>query len=142
MNVDTGGRFIDVAAALLTYEAENATQGGGNVVNSTNVGFTGTGYVNFRDAAAGGFTEFAVNQAGPQTLVFRYSNGSAANRPCVVTVNGTTVGTVAFPPTGAFTTYRTVTLNVNLPINSAFKALRVTSTTAAGGPDLDYVTAQ
>jgi hypothetical protein len=142
MNADLGGRLLDVAAALTAYEAENATQGGGNVVNTTNVGFTGTGYVNYTDNAAGGFTEFAVNQSGPQTLVFRYSNGSAANRPCVVTVNGTTVGTVAFPPTGAFTTYRTVTLNVNLPVNSAFKAVRVTSTTAAGGPDLDSMFAQ
>jgi Domain of unknown function (DUF4394) len=142
MNADLGGRFIDPAAALLTYEAENATQGGGNAVNATNVGFTGTGYVNFADNVANGFTEFAVNQAGPQTIVFRYSNGSAVNRPCVVTVNGTAVGTVAFAPTGAFTTYRTVSLNVNLPINAAFKALRVTSTTANGGPDLDSATLQ
>src|SRR6266508_4111354 len=45
VNVDTGGRFIDVSAALLTYEAENATLGGGNITESNNLGFTGTGYV-------------------------------------------------------------------------------------------------
>lgn len=137
VNVDTGGRFIDCAAALTAYEAENATQGGGNVVNTDNPGFTGTGYANFADNVAGGFTEFAVNQAGPQTLIFRYANGSMVNRTCNVTVNGVSVGTVAFPPTGSFTTYRTVTLPVTLAAGGAFKAVRITSTTAAGGPNLD-----
>jgi uncharacterized protein DUF4394/alpha-galactosidase-like CBM13-containing protein len=137
MNADTGGRFVDVAAALTAYEAENATQGGGNITESTSAGFTGTGYVNFTDNAANGFTEFQVNQTGTQTLIFRYANGGAVNRPCVVTVNGTAVGTVSFPPTGAFTTYRTVTLSVNLGTAGGFRNVRVTSTTAAGGPNLD-----
>jgi Domain of unknown function (DUF4394) len=134
---DTGGRLVDISASGTRYEGENATQGGGNITESTNVGFTGTGYVNFADNVANGFTEFAVNQSGPQTLIFRYANGSAVNRPCNITINGTLVGTVAFAPTGAFTTYRTATLSVSFPVSSAFKALRVTSTTAAGGPNLD-----
>jgi hypothetical protein len=138
MNADLGGRFIDCAASLTRYEAENATQGGGNLVNSDQPGFTGTGFANFADSVANGFTEFAVNQSGPQTIIFRYANGGAVNRPCNVTVNGTLVGTVAFPPTGSFTTYKTATLSVNLPVSAAFKAVRVTSTTAAGGPNLDY----
>jgi hypothetical protein len=138
-NADLGGRFLDVAAALTRYEAENATLGGGNKVDTNIAGFTGTGFVNYTDGAAGGFTEFAVNQAGAQTLIFRYSNGSAANRPCNVTINGTSVGTVAFAPTGNFGTYRTATLSVSLPVNSAFKTVRVTSTTAAGGPNMDYL---
>jgi Domain of unknown function (DUF4394)/Carbohydrate binding module (family 6) len=137
MNADTGGRFVDIAAALTSYEAENATQGGGNTVNSNQPGFSGTGFVNFADNAANGFTEFQVNQAGTQTLIFRYANGSAVNRPCRVSVNGANVGTVNFPPTGAFTTYRTVTLPVSLGTAGGFRSVRVTSTTAAGGPNLD-----
>jgi hypothetical protein len=136
---DLGAGFVDVAAALTRYEAENGTVGGGSRVDAVNTGFTGTGYVNFTDNASGGLVQIDVNQAGAQTLIFRYANGSAANRPCNITVNGVSVGTVAFPPTGSFTTFRTVTLPVNLPVNSAFKALRITSTTAAGGPDLDWV---
>jgi Domain of unknown function (DUF4394)/Carbohydrate binding module (family 35) len=139
MNADLGGRFLDVAAALTRYEAENATLSGGNITEATNLGFTGTGYVNYTDNAPGGVTSFAVNQAGPQTFIFRYANGGAVNRPCNVTVNGTLVGTVAFAPTGSFTTYSTATLSVNLPINSAFKDVRVTSTTPAGGPNLDFM---
>jgi hypothetical protein len=137
MNADLGGRFLDAAVALTRYEAENATLSGGNITEATNVGFTGTGYVNYADNVAGGVVSFAVNQAGTQTLIFRYANGSAVNRPCNVTVNGTLVGTVAFAPTGSFTTYRTATLSVTLPINSAFKDVRVTSTTTAGGPNMD-----
>jgi hypothetical protein len=139
MNVDGGGRFIDIAAAPVIYQAENATQGGGNRVDTDQLGFIGTGFVNYTDNVAGGFTEFQVNQNGTQTLVFRYANGGAANRPCNVTVNGASVGTVAFPPTGSFTTYRTVSLPVNLGTANGFRALRITSTTAAGGPNLDQL---
>lgn len=142
MNADLGGRLIDVAAAPVSYEAENAAQGGGNMVDTNNLGFTGTGFVNFTDNAANGFTEFAVNQTGTQTLIFRYANGSAVNRPCRVTVNGTNVGTVNFPPTGAFTTYRTTTLSVNLGTAGGYRAVRVTSNTTAGGPNLDNVFVQ
>jgi len=139
VNADTGGRFIDLAAAPLSYEAENATQGGGNITETSNAGFIGTAYVNFTDNLAGGFTEFQVNQNGTRTLIFRYANGSAVNRPCNVTVNGVSAGTVAFPPTGAFTTYKTVTLPVNLGTGGGFRAVRVTSTTNAGGPNLDQL---
>ncbi|MGH8015668.1 MAG: CBM35 domain-containing protein, partial [Candidatus Zixiibacteriota bacterium] len=137
MNADTGGRFIGVAAALTSYEAENALLGGGSKVDTIHVGFSGTGFVDYADRVANSFVEFAVNQAGQQTLIFRYANGSAVNRPCNVTINGASVGTVTFPPTGAFTTYRTVTLPVNLGSGSSFRAVRITSTTAAGGPNLD-----
>ncbi|HEY8460510.1 MAG TPA: DUF4394 domain-containing protein [Blastocatellia bacterium] len=134
---DDGNALIDVAAAPTSYEAENATLGGGNKVEANFPGFSGTGFVNFADNVAGGFTEFQVNQAGIQTLIFRYSNGSAANRPCNISVNGVKVGTVAFPPTGSFGTYRTVSLPVNLGAASGFRAVRITSATAAGGPNLD-----
>ncbi|MBO0861111.1 MAG: DUF4394 domain-containing protein [Chloracidobacterium sp.] len=139
---DTGGKLVDLAAAPVSYQAENATQGGGNITESIFAGFIGTGYVNFTDNAAGGFTEFQVNQNGTQTLIFRYANGGAVNRPCNVTVNGASVGTVNFPPTGSFSTYKTVTLPVNLGTGGGFRALRVTSTTAAGGPNLDQLSLQ
>src|SRR5262245_40319694 len=136
---DTGGRFVDVAAAPTFYEAENATQGGGNIVDTTIPGFSGTAFVNFADNVSGGFTEFLVNQAGPQTIIFRYSNGSANTRPCTVTLNGVNVGTVNFPPTGSFATYGTTTFPIDLGPGGGFRALRFTSATAAGGPNLDKI---
>jgi uncharacterized protein DUF4394/alpha-galactosidase-like CBM13-containing protein len=139
---DDGNLQIDVAAAPLQYQAENGTQGGGNTLEATNAGFIGTGYVNFADNVAGGFTSIQVNQNGTKTLIFRYANGGAVNRPCNVTVNGVSAGTVAFAPTGAFTTYRTVTLPVNLGTGGGFREVRVTSTTAAGGPNFDQLFVQ
>jgi uncharacterized protein DUF4394 len=139
---DTGGRFVDVAAAPLRYQAENGTQGGGNILEATNLGFIGTGYVNFADNVAGGTTAIQVNQNGTRTLIFRYANGSAVNRPCNILVNGVSVGTVAFAPTGAFTTYKTASLPVNLGTAGGFREVRITSTTAAGGPNLDEVDVQ
>jgi hypothetical protein len=139
---DDGNLLIDVAAAPLQYQAENGTQGGGNTLEATNAGFIGTGYVNFADNVAGGFTSIQVNQNGTKTLIFRYANGGAVNRPCNVTVNGVSAGTVAFAPTGAFTTYRTVTLPVNLGTGGGFREVRVTSTTANGGPNFDQVFVQ
>src|SRR5262249_18992875 len=136
---DTGGRFVDVAAAGTRYQSENGVQSGGNKVDTSIAGFVGTGFVNYADNVAGGITDYSVNQSGTVTLSVRYSNGSAANRPCNVLVNGVTVGTIAFPPTGSFATYGTATLAVNLGATNGFKTLRIISTTAAGGPNTDYI---
>ena len=139
---DDGNNLIDVAAAPLQYQGENAILGGGNITEATNAGFIGTGYINFADNVAGGTAAFQVNQNGTKTLIFRYANGSAVNRPCNVTVNGVSVGTVAFAPTGAFTTYSIATLPVNLGTGGGFREVRVTSTTPAGGPNLDEIRVQ
>jgi hypothetical protein len=99
--------------------------------------------VDFADNVANSFVEFSVSQTGARTLIFRYANGSTVNRPCKITVNGTVVGTLNFAPTGAWTTYRTCTLsNVNLGTASGNRAVRVTSTTTAGGPNLDNLVVQ
>jgi hypothetical protein len=141
-NADLGGRFVDVAAAGTRYQSENGVQGGGNRVDTTIAGFVGTGFVNYADGVLGGFTDYSVNQSGTVTLSVRYSNGSTANRPCNVLVNGVTVGTIAFPPTGSFATYGTATLAVNLGATNGFKTLRIISTTAAGGPNTDFIDAE
>jgi len=55
-----------------------------------------------------------------------------------LTVNGTVVDAgLSFPATGAWTTWqdRTVTANLNAGANT----IRLTATTAAGGPNVDYV---
>jgi len=138
-NADLGGRLLDVAAAGTRYQSENGVQGGGNRVDTSIAGFVGTGFVNYADNVAGGITDYSVNQSGTVTLSVRYSNGSMANRPCNVLVNGVTVGTIAFPPTGSFATYGTAALSVNLGAANGFKTLRIISTTAAGGPNTDFI---
>ncbi|MEP7339866.1 MAG: DUF4394 domain-containing protein [Acidobacteriota bacterium] len=126
----------------ITFQAENGKLGGGSWINTNHTGFTGRGFVDFADNVANSFVEFSISQTGNRTLVFRYANGSAVNRTCSIAVNGMVVGTLSFPPTGSWETWKTVSLNVNLGAASGNKAVRVTATTVKGGPNLDKLTVQ
>jgi hypothetical protein len=123
-------------------QAETGVQGGGNKVATDHAGFTGTGFVDFADGAAGGNTTVNVTQTGAKTVTFRYANATASNRPCAITLNGATVGTLAFGSTGAWETWKTVSITVNFGTGTGSKALKITSTTAAGGPNLDALSIQ
>ncbi|MET9341097.1 glycoside hydrolase family 88 protein [Nonomuraea sp. NPDC003804] len=128
-------RFRHLAAAVaLLLEAEAATISQG-VVESNHAGFTGSGFVNYHNVA-GSSVEFAVEaaEAGTHTLTFRYANGTTANRPMSVSVNGTAVA-VDFPPTGAWTTWRTAVVGARLEAGA--NTVKATAAAAAGGPNLD-----
>lgn len=115
---------------LREYQAESATISQG-VVESNHAGFTGSGFVNL-DNVAGSYVEFAVT--GPAaSLAIRYANGTTTNRP--MNVNGTTVN---FSGTGGWTTWKTATAPISL--GSGTHAVRLTSTTSNGGPNLDKIT--
>ncbi|WHT22983.1 cellulase family glycosylhydrolase [Crossiella sp. CA-258035] len=128
------------AAVVTEYQAESASISRG-LVESNHAGFTGSGFVNF-DNTTGSHVEFTVNAAtaGPAKLTFRYANGTSANRPLNVTVNGqSAVSGLAFPGTGAWTTWRTATATVTLAAGQ--NKVRGTATTANGGPNLDRLDA-
>ncbi|GLZ29342.1 hypothetical protein Lesp02_15320 [Lentzea sp. NBRC 105346] len=127
---------IQAIAAPIRYEAENATISQG-VVESNHTGFTGTGFVNY-DNVIGSYVEYTVNaaQAGEATLTFRFANGGTTNRPLDITVNGALAADeLAFAPTGAWTTWQTVTTKANLTAGT--NKIRATATTANGGPNAD-----
>jgi hypothetical protein len=123
-------------AASVRYEAEQATIIDGTV-SSNHPGFTGTGFVDSTNAV-GAAVEFAVTATGTQSLVFRYANGSVADRPATLTINGAGQGTVAFPPTGDWATWQTRTATTALTAGA--NTIRVTATTAGGLPNLDSLT--
>ena len=129
---------IPAAAAATRYEAESATISQG-VVESNHAGFSGTGFVNY-DNLVGSYVQWTVNaaSAGTDTLALRHANGSTANRPMDVAVGGALVADeLAFPPTGAWTTWQTVTVTANL--GAGTNTIRATATTANGGPNADYL---
>jgi len=131
---------VDIAAAATDLQAEDATITAG-VVESNHAGFTGRGFVNY-DNAVGSAVEFTVNAptAGSASLAFRYANGTTANRPLSISVNGAVVNAnLAFPGTGAWTTWQTVTITA--PLNAGANKVKATATTANGGPNLDKLTA-
>ncbi|MEU0567354.1 glycosyl hydrolase family 28 protein [Nonomuraea sp. NPDC005983] len=133
--------YLDVTAqgpAPVDYQAENATISQG-VVESNHTGFTGTGFVNY-DNLAGGYVEFTVTaaQAGEVPLTLRYANGTSANRPMDITVNGVLVADErAFDATANWDTWATSTLTV--PLTAGANTIRTTATTANGGPNLDKI---
>ena len=123
-------------AAAVTHEAENAVVSQG-VVESNHAGFTGSGFVNY-DNTTGGYVEWTINaaQAGSAPLTLRYANGTTVNRPMNIAVNGAVVAANrAFPGTGAWTSWTTITLNADLKAGS--NTVRATATTANGGPNVD-----
>ncbi|GLZ28762.1 hypothetical protein Lesp02_09520 [Lentzea sp. NBRC 105346] len=141
--------MVSLIAALVTapasaqaetrYEAESAAINRG-VVESNHAGYTGSGFVNY-DNVTGSYVEFTVTSdtAQPVPLTFRYANGTSTNRPLDITVNGTlTTDELAFTSTGAWTTWRTQQVTVDLPQGTS--KIRATATTANGGPNLDSLT--
>ena len=126
------------AAATTTYQAESAARSLG-VVESNHAGYTGTGFVNY-DNVVGSSVTFTVNvgTGGSASLAFRFANGTTANRPMTIAVDGTTLATPVFAGTGAWTTWNTSTVNTNLSTGS--HTIKTTATTANGGPNLDSLT--
>jgi alpha-L-fucosidase len=119
------------------FEAENANCQG--TVDSNHAGFTGTGFCNTTNAV-GAFVEWTVLsvQAGSVPLTFRYANGTTASRPMDITVNGSPLSSLAFNATGAWTTWTTAALTA--PLTAGNNTIRITATTAGGGPNLDNLT--
>jgi hypothetical protein len=119
-------------------EAEDATVSQG-VVESNHAGFSGTGFVN-GDNLAGSFTEWTVTaaQAGSTPVTIRYANGTTANRPADISVNGAVVSAGrAFNPTTDWDTWADSTLTV--PLTAGANTIRATASTAGGNPNLDFL---
>jgi Raf kinase inhibitor-like YbhB/YbcL family protein len=127
---------VDIAAPTTDLQAENATISQATVATN-HTGFTGTGFVDYNNVA-GSFVEWQVNaaRAGNVDFQIRYANGSTANRPMAIAVNGTVVQpALAFPPTGNWDTWQDATFTAAL-VNGA-NTVRATATVAAGGPNVD-----
>ncbi|MGH3646428.1 MAG: carbohydrate-binding protein [Micromonosporaceae bacterium] len=118
------------------YEAENASCDG--TLDSDHAGYSGIGFCNTTNAV-GSTVEWTVNaeQAGQARVTFRYANGTTADRPMELSVNGASAGSVSFPGTGGWSTWQTTTATVNL--SAGANRIRLTATTAGGGPNLDYL---
>jgi len=105
------------------------------VVESNHAGFTGTGFVN-GDNIIGAFIECTAPVAATG-LVIRYANGTTTSRSMDVNVDGVNVGTLTGVPTGAWTTWIDGSVATSIAAGSL---IRLTATTANGGPNLDRLT--
>lgn len=128
--------FSVASAQTTTYQAESYSSQSGCTVATNYSGYTGTGFLDGGNGTWGQWT-ISAPTAGTYTLTFRYANGGTANRSAAVTLNGTSIGTVAFAPTGSWSTWGTATLTTALTAGTY--TLRVTANTSAGGPNLDKI---
>jgi hypothetical protein len=127
---------VSTGAQLL--EAEAATRSG-PILGSENVGFTGSGYADFV-GLSGEFLEWTVNSttARTATLEFRYANGTSSDRPLELRLNGSVLNSrLSFATTGAWTTWKTVRITVNLQAGA--NKVRLTSV-GASGANIDSIT--
>ena len=103
-------------------------------------GYTGAGYVDF-ERASGDYVEWVVNAASDQQfdLAFRFANGSAADRPLEVAVNGQVVtASLSFGPTGTWEDWSNA--RVEAALRAGANTVRL-SAVGAGGPNVDSLTA-
>ncbi|MCC5574174.1 carbohydrate-binding protein [Microtetraspora sp. AC03309] len=127
------------AAATTVYQAEDATLSQASAATN-HTGYTGSGFVDYVNAT-GGYVQWSVSAAaaGSATLTFRYANGTTANRPMDIAVNGTTVSTgTAFNGTGDWDTWADTSVTVAL--NAGSNTIRATATSTGGGPNVDKLT--
>jgi hypothetical protein len=132
--VCTGGKTINKTCSA-SLEAEEACDLDGTIDNN-NAGFTGDGFVNTTNAI-GSFASWVLNSPSAQitTVSFRYANGSTTSRDGQVIVNGKVVGSLLLPPTDSWTTWKVISLNLNLL--KGYNNLTVKSTTIVGLANLD-----
>ena len=125
-------------AASVRYEAESSPATCDGAIESEHAGFSGSGFCN-TDNAAGVAAQFTVSSAGPgtATLGVRFANGGSGSRPADVAVNGSAVQSTSFEATGAWASWATKTLTVQVSAGS--NTIRFTATGSEGLPNVDYL---
>ncbi len=122
----------------MTYEAENALIGNGNI-ESDHPGYSGSGYVNYANQA-GSYVEWTVNTSstGNFDVTFRYANGGASPRPMNIIVNDSVQArNQDFGITGGWSSWEELTVSVSL--NRGLNKIRAVSAGSEGGPNVDKI---
>ncbi|TDB74224.1 carbohydrate-binding protein [Micromonospora sp. KC721] len=130
---------LNAQAAPTRYEAESAPATCDGTVATNHSGYSGAGFCDTPNAT-GAAVQFTVSApgAGTATLGIRYANGSTADRPGDISVNGTVVRpAAAFGGTGAWNAWATQTFTV--PLNAGSNTVRLAATTASGLANIDYL---
>lgn len=109
------------------------------VSENSNMNYAGSGYLNFTNSDAS-HAEFITKIEYPQSslVTFRFANGGATSRNLSIALNGNIVlGDLAFPHTGSWTQWQTVSVSLNFAAGRSLIGLQ--SLTSDGGPNLDWI---
>lgn len=101
----------------------------GALIGQQSAGFTGSGYVRYRNAGAGVQHDVAVPSSGSYDVTFRYSLPSGQAQGSVE-VNGQVVDpNLVSPPTGSWGNWQTVTTTAPLIVGTELVALSIAGKT-------------
>ena len=109
------------------------------VKEATNTGFVGEGYANVANAT-GSFVTYGVTAKteGKYTLYISFANGGSAERGFNVTAGGKTlIESGSMESTGGWTTWKTQSVEVELP--AGYSELKFTSLSKDGMANIDYI---
>lgn len=109
------------------------------ITESVNAGSSTGTYVNL-DNEIGSNLKFTINvpEDGNYRLTFQNANGGKADRPMRISISGSEdTWRVPFPITENWTTWSQS--SVIIPLNAGTQTITLTSITADGGPNLDYM---
>ena len=125
-------------AATVRYEAESSPATCSGTIDSNHAGFSGSGFCNGTNAV-GAAAQFTVTApvSGAASIAIRYANGTTTARTTQVIVDGSTITTLQFAGTGAWTSWTTATVNLNL--NTGNHTVRLNPTTANGLANIDFI---
>ena len=139
---DAPGRYTVILSVLArdVLEAEWANLSGGVAVASDRPGHSGSGFADYPETAGANVkTRWRIERrdTGAADIEVRYANGDGANRFLDLVVNGNAVETVAFPGTGDWNVWATVTID-GIAFDAGENTLELVARNGAG-PDVDFV---
>lgn len=132
--------FPSAGSSSITIQENTAGFCGLNgAVENEHSGYTDTGYANTTNGSGNGIN-WSVNilAAGNYTFMWRYASASGT-RPANLLINGTpVVSGMAFPSTGAWTTWTTISTN-QISLTAGVKTIRLQATSSDGLANIDYI---
>ncbi len=124
----TGGSGLPASTEVVIEEGGVGQCSVDGIVESSNAGYSGSGYLNANNALGAGI-EWAVSvtEAGTYSLKFVYANGATDRPGDVVVGDSVASAAVSFPSTTEWSTWSTVTLDVSLAAGENRISLEATS---------------
>ncbi len=122
-----------------SVQGEDATDFDG-VIESTNVGFLGEGYLNYyNEVATSAEWVICSDTTFTSALTIRYSNGSGINRNLALSVNGEEqISSLEIPATSSWTEWDRVA--AELDFQEGENLVSMTALSEEGGPNIDIIT--
>ena len=128
------------AEAQEVFEAEDAVLSGGVTVADNHPGYSGTGFADY-PATTGSDDKIRWqvrrDSGADADVSVRYANGGGTDRPLDLVVNGNTGQAVAFPPTGGWANWQTVTVE-DVALVAGDNTLELIARSSVG-PNVDWL---